>query len=40
MTAGLINGLLHTFMVPPWQHYDEPGNFEYAWTDRQSPRLT
>ena len=19
------------FLAPPWQHYDEPGNFEYAW---------
>lgn len=19
------------FSVPPWQHYDEPAHFEYAW---------
>ncbi len=28
---GLIHGLLYTFIVPPWQHYDEPTHFEYAW---------
>ena len=29
--VGLLNGLLYVFLVPPWQHYDEPGHFEYAW---------
>jgi hypothetical protein len=28
---GLIHGLVYVFMVPPWQHYDEPGHFEFAW---------
>jgi len=27
----LAHGLLYTFVVPPWQHYDEPTHFEYAW---------
>jgi len=27
----LINGLVFTFLVPPWQHYDEPNHFEYVW---------
>jgi hypothetical protein len=31
LLAGLIHGLLYVFLLPPWQHYDEPGNFEYAW---------
>jgi hypothetical protein len=31
LVLGLLNGLLYIFLVPPWQHYDEPGNFEYAW---------
>ena len=31
MLAGLIHGLLYVFLLPPWQHYDEPGHFEYAW---------
>ncbi|MCS6907947.1 MAG: hypothetical protein RML93_08715 [Anaerolineales bacterium] len=26
-----INGLIYVFFVPPWEHNDEPGNFEYAW---------
>jgi hypothetical protein len=26
-----LNGLLYLFLVPPWEHNDEPGNFEYAW---------
>jgi hypothetical protein len=28
---GFINGLFYLFVLPPWQHYDEPGHFEYAW---------
>ena len=27
----LIHGLIYVFIQPPWQHYDEPGHFEYAW---------
>jgi hypothetical protein len=27
----LIHGLVYVFVVPPWQHYDEPGHFEFAW---------
>jgi hypothetical protein len=29
--VGLVHGLLYVFSVPPWQHYDEPTQFEYAW---------
>lgn len=28
---GLIHGIIYTFLIPPWQHYDEPGQFEHAW---------
>ena len=28
---GLIMGLIFINIVPPWQHYDEPTHFEYAW---------
>jgi hypothetical protein len=28
---GLIHGIVYVRLVPPWQHYDEPGHFEYAW---------
>jgi hypothetical protein len=31
MLLALVNGLLFIFIVPPWQHYDEPNHFEYAW---------
>ena len=27
----LLHGLLYVFIVPPWQHYDEPNHFEYVW---------
>ncbi len=27
----LAHGLTYVFLVPPWQHYDEPDHFEYAW---------
>jgi hypothetical protein len=39
MSAALINGLLHIFLIPPWQHYDEPGQFEYAWLIANKPGL-
>lgn len=29
--VALLQGLLHFFLLPPWQHYDEPTHFEYAW---------
>jgi hypothetical protein len=31
MIVGLLNGLAFVLFVPPWQHYDEPNHFEYAW---------
>ncbi len=27
----LLQGLLFLWLLPPWQHYDEPTHFEYAW---------
>uniref|UniRef100_UPI002ADE817B ArnT family glycosyltransferase n=1 Tax=Chloroflexus sp. TaxID=1904827 RepID=UPI002ADE817B len=29
-TLALIHTLIYVFLVPPWQHYDEPGHFLYA----------
>ena len=26
-----LHGLLYVFLIPPWQHYDEPNHFEYVW---------
>ena len=31
LLLALINGLLYIFIMPPWQHYDEPNHFEYVW---------
>jgi hypothetical protein len=31
LIAGLVIGLFFVFFIPPWQHYDEPTRFEYAW---------
>ena len=31
VAAGLVHGLIYVWLIPPWQHYDEPGHFEYAW---------
>ena len=42
LLSGLILGLLYVFLVPPWQHYDEPGQFEFTWllaNREKSPNL-
>jgi hypothetical protein len=26
-----VHGIIYIFLIPPWQHYDEPTHFEYAW---------
>jgi hypothetical protein len=31
LILGLIHGGFYIFLVPPWQHSDEPTQFEYAW---------
>lgn len=38
MVAAGLYGLLFVFLIPPWQHYDEPTHFEYVWllVNRQS----
>lgn len=28
---GLLQGVLYLYLLPPWQHYDEPNHFEVAW---------
>jgi hypothetical protein len=27
----LVQGVVYMLLLPPWQHYDEPTHFEYAW---------
>jgi len=29
--VALGHGLIYTFLMPPWQHYEEPSHFELAW---------
>lgn len=31
LLLAILHGLIFIAIVPPWQHYDEPGHFEYAW---------
>ncbi len=31
LCLGLLQGVIYTFIIPPWWHYDEPTQFEYAW---------
>lgn len=31
LLLALVQGLIYTFLIPPWWHYDEPGHFEFAW---------
>ena len=31
LIVALIHGLIYVFIMPPWQHYDEPNHFEYIW---------
>jgi hypothetical protein len=31
LIIGLLHGLIYVFIMPPWQHYDEPAHFEYVW---------
>lgn len=31
LLLALGQGLIHFFLLPPWQHYDEPTHFEYVW---------
>jgi hypothetical protein len=36
-----VHGLLYVFIVPPWEHYDEPAHAEYAWLiANKTPRPT
>lgn len=35
--VGLVHGLIYVLIVPPWEHYDEPGHFEYAWLAANRP---
>lgn len=31
LAVAAVQGLVFLALVPPWQHYDEPAHFEFAW---------
>ena len=31
LILAFIHGLIYIFLMPPWQHFDEPNHFEYVW---------
>jgi hypothetical protein len=37
LVIALVNGLAYLFVQPVWQHYDEPGHFEYIWLINNLP---
>jgi hypothetical protein len=39
LLLALVHGAVYVFMVPPWQHYDEPGHTEYVWHIVHKQRL-
>jgi hypothetical protein len=39
LLIALCQGLLYLGLQPPWQHYDEPTHFEYAWLIAHHPGL-
>lgn len=39
LVIGLIHGLIYVYLIPPWQHYDEPNHFEYVWLVAHRPGL-
>ena len=39
LIIGFLHGIIYTFIIPPWQHYDEPSQFEYAWLVAQRGKL-
>ena len=39
LLIALCQGMLYLRLQPPWQHYDEPTHFEYAWLIAHQPGL-
>lgn len=37
LLLGFVSGLGYLAAAPPWQHYDEPGHFEFAWLIANRP---
>jgi len=39
LILAFVHGLIYVFIMPPWQHYDEPNHFEYVWLVAHRDRL-
>ena len=39
LALGGLHGLLYVGLLPPWQHYEEPSHFEFAWIISQTLSL-
>ena len=39
LLLALFHGLIYVFLIPPWQHYDEPNHFEVVWLTRHLDHL-
>jgi len=39
LMLSFVNGLIYFSIIPPWQHYDEPAQYEYAWLIANRPGL-
>jgi hypothetical protein len=39
LVIAVLHGVIYTFLMPPWQHYDEPNHFEYVWMAANLDRL-
>jgi hypothetical protein len=39
LSLALIHGLIYIFLIPPWQHYDEPNHFEVVWLTARLNRV-
>lgn len=39
LSVALLHGLIYLFLIPAWQHYDEPNHFEVAWLSAHLRRM-
>ena len=39
LILAIVNGIVYMAVIPPWQHYDEPYHFEFAWLIANRPGL-
>ena len=39
LILAMVHGMIYVYVVPPWQHYDEPSHFEYIWLVSNRKRI-